>query len=95
MASVGSNPISSAKFEMKYFCDNKRHLVCKPYSIKNLHKMAEDLGIKECWFHKNHYDIPEKRIDEIEQKCEKVSSKDIVRIIGRDDGIGKRASLEN
>ena len=26
---------------MRYFCDNARHLVCEPYSIENLHRMAE------------------------------------------------------
>ena len=64
-----------------YYCDNSRHLVCKPYSIENLHKMAEDLGIKKCWFHKDHYDIPFRRIEEVTAKCNLVSSKDIVRII--------------
>jgi hypothetical protein len=55
-----------------------------PYSIDNLHKMAIELGIKRCWFHKGdlpHYDIPKKRIDEILEKCRIVSSKDIVKII--------------
>lgn len=66
---------------MEYFCDNARHLVCKPYSLENLHLMAEDLNIKRCWFHKNHYDIPKRRIEEITQKCILVSSKDIVKII--------------
>ena len=66
---------------MKYVTDKKRHLVCVPYSIENLHKMAEDLGIHRCWFHKDHYDIPKKRIKEIEDLCEIVSSKDIVNII--------------
>jgi len=66
---------------MKYYTDGKRHLVCIPYSIDNLHKMAEDLEIKRCWFHKNHYDIPKRRVDEIENLCIIVSSKDIVRII--------------
>ena len=66
---------------MNFFCDKKRHLVCVPYSIGNLHKMAEILGIKKCWFHKSHYDIPKKRIDEIEKRCILISSKDIVRII--------------
>ena len=66
---------------LEYFCDNKRHLVCKPYSFVNLHLMAEDLGIKKCWFHKDHYDIPKRRIDEITKKCQVVSPKDIVRII--------------
>jgi FMN phosphatase YigB (HAD superfamily) len=66
---------------MKYLTDKKRHLICIPYSIENLHKMAKDLGIKRCWFHKDHYDIPKTRIQEIEDKCQIVSSKDIVNII--------------
>lgn len=66
---------------MEYFCDNHRHLVCKPYSIENLHLMAKDLNIKKWWFHKNHYDIPKRRISEIQSKCTIVSSKEIVRII--------------
>jgi len=66
---------------MKYLTDGKRHLICDPYSIDNLHRMADDLDIKRCWFHKNHYDIPKRRIKEIEAKCEIVSSKEIVRIM--------------
>lgn len=68
-----------------YFTDGKRHLVCIPYSIENLHIMAADLGISRHWFHntKNlaHYDIPKRRLDEITSKCTLVSSKDIVKII--------------
>ena len=66
---------------MEYYCDDKRHLVCVPYSIENLHKMAKILDIKKCWFHKNHYDIPKRRIDEIKSKCIVVDSKKIVEII--------------
>lgn len=66
---------------MKFICDNQRHLVCVPYSIENLHKMASILDIKKCWFHENHYDIPKKRIGEISQKCEIVTIKEIVKII--------------
>ena len=68
---------------MRYLIDGKRHLICEPYSIENLHKMAEDLGINRCWFHKGnipHYDIPKRRMDEIASKCEIVTSKDIVKI---------------
>jgi hypothetical protein len=43
--------------------------------------MADDLGIKRCWFHKGHYDIPKRRIDEITAKCEVVSSKEIIKIM--------------
>lgn len=43
--------------------------------------MAENLNIKKCWFHKNHYDIPKKRLDEIKEKCYFVSSKEILIIM--------------
>lgn len=66
---------------MKYICDNKRHLICVPYTIENLHKMAKELDIKRCWFHKNHYDIPKLREDEIKKRCTIVSPKNIVEII--------------
>lgn len=64
-----------------YLCDEKRHLVCLPYSIKNLHQMAEDLGIKRCWYHPGkfpHYDIPKRRVEEIKRKCLVRSSKEIL-----------------
>jgi hypothetical protein len=67
--------------ELKYITDKKRHLICVPYSIENLHLMAEQLDIKRCWFHKNHYDIPKQRINEIEKKCQIISQKEIVEII--------------
>ena len=66
---------------MKFYCDNNRHLVCIPYSIENLHRMALELNIKRCWFHKNHYDIPKKRIKEIQSKCIIITSQEIVKII--------------
>jgi hypothetical protein len=47
--------------------------------------MAKDLNIKPCWFHSNskfpHYDIPKKRVEEIQNKCEVVSSRMILDII--------------
>ena len=67
--------------ELTYYCDNMRHLVCVPYSIENLHKMSEILGIKKCWFHKNHYDIPKRRIQEIQSKCQVISPQGILKII--------------
>jgi len=47
--------------------------------------MAKELEIASAWFHRDHYDIPKRRIEEIEAKCTMVSSKDIVRIIKGDD----------
>lgn len=66
-----------------FYCDNARHLVCIPYSIPNLHRMAEELNIKRSWYHggmRPHYDIPKKRIKEIQAKCNIVSSREILLI---------------
>lgn len=65
-------------------CDDRRHLVCHPYSVENLHMVATVLGIKRCWFHAGrlaHYDIPKRRIREVTAACLFVPSRDIVRII--------------
>jgi hypothetical protein len=67
--------------DLKYITDGKRHLICVPYSISNLHVMAKDLDIKRCWFHKDHYDIPKRRIEEIQAKCVLYSTKEIVDVI--------------
>jgi len=65
---------------LTYFCDDKRHLVCQPYSLENLHVMAQRLGLKRHWFHRDHYDIPVKRRAEIENLCIHLTARDIVRI---------------
>ncbi len=74
--------------DLTFVCDQKRHLVCIPYSIENLHKMSEVLNIKKCWFHskkgKSHYDIPKMRIEEITNKCKVVSPKVVMGIINGD-----------
>ena len=72
---------------MKFYCDNKRHLVCVPYSVENLHEMAHKLGIKKCWYHsgdKPHYDIPKRRLNEVTEQCEIVSTREIYNIIKGD-----------
>jgi hypothetical protein len=68
---------------MIYVTDKKRHLVCFPYTLENLHIMAEDLGIGKHWFHKDHYDIPKKRKEEIEGYCIVLHTKEIVKLVGR------------
>lgn len=75
---------------MIYLYDAKRHLVCSPYSIKGLHKMAFELGINRCWFHNvklPHYDIPKKMFRKIHKdpRLNKVSQRVILEIIK--DGI--------
>jgi len=66
---------------LEFLTDGSRHLICLPYSIENLHEMARQLDIKRCWFHRDHYDIPKKRISEIEAKCRMVTSREIVQIV--------------
>lgn len=70
---------------MRYFCDNMRHLVCVPYTEENLHAMAEDLDIHRCWFDGDHYDIPKRRVDEIQGQAEVVSPKEIVQLLKSND----------
>lgn len=71
--------------ELRYYCDDMRHLVCVPYTVENLHRMAEDLGIKRCWFHRGskhpHYDIPKRRIEEVRAKCTVVSPREVLKIM--------------
>lgn len=55
--------------------------------------MAADIGIKKCWFHKNHYDIPRRRIEEISKKCSLVSSKTILRIIKNNSKMNKEKTI--
>lgn len=69
---------------MRYLCDDQRHLICDPYSVEGLHKMADDLNINRCWFHNvrwKHYDIPKRRISEIQAKCQVVDTREILRVI--------------
>lgn len=68
-----------------YFCDITRHLVCIPYTVDNLHRMAQDLKISRCWYRTGngrhpHYDIPKSRIAEIHTKCHLVSDRTILSI---------------
>ena len=69
---------------MTYYTDGQRHLVCVPYSVANLHAMAEDLDLKRCWFHSHpthaHYDMPKRRIAELTARCVTVSPKQILEI---------------
>lgn len=68
-------------WNIAFICDDKGHLICLPYTRENLDRMAEILEIKKCWWHKNHYDIPKKRIREIKAQCIWMSTRDILKII--------------
>ena len=66
---------------MKIFVDNMRHIVCVPYSIENLHAMAEQLGINRCWFHKTHYDAPKTMHAKLLAEYGECSPREIISII--------------
>lgn len=76
---------SSLVDDLEFYCDSMRHLVCLPYSVTNLHRMAKFLNIKRCWFHVGasypHYDIPKMRIAEIQAKCNVVPARTILSIV--------------
>lgn len=66
---------------MRYYSDRMRHLICEPYSVANLHEMAKALDIKRCWYHATpypHYDIPKRRIKEIQDKTTVISPKTLL-----------------
>lgn len=65
----------------KLFVDRMRHLICVPYSIRDLHAMARNLKINRHWFHRDHYDVPKRRIGEINEIAIVVSPKVIARLI--------------
>ena len=71
--------------KLTYYCDSMRHLICVPYSVDNLHRMASDLGIKRCWYHRGsifpHYDIPKRSIVEIQEKCIVIAARELLEII--------------
>jgi hypothetical protein len=61
--------------------DDQRHIVCQPFSLDNLHKVAEYLEIKKHWFHAKpypHYDAPKKWKPPV--VCELVSPRRILEI---------------
>ena len=67
---------------MKVLYDEQRHLITVPYTVENLHRAAQQLGIKRCWFHKDHYDIPKRMMARMpETVAEKVSPREIARIV--------------
>jgi len=75
---------SLAEGELVFYCDKARHLVCWPYTVENLHRMAKDLGIKRCWFHNGsyaHYDLPKKRVAEISAKCRVITSRQLLFLV--------------
>jgi Protein of unknown function (DUF4031) len=83
--------------DLEYVCDDSRHLVCVPFSIENLHRMARELNICKCWYHNSsnhpHYDIPKRRIAEITARCRVVTSFDLLAICRIVDAIQPPAKV--
>lgn len=83
--------------DLAFYVDPKGHLVCEPYTLDNLHAMADFLGIKRCWFHYSktglhHYDVPKKRRAEMQGRCVMVSSRKILAVIlAGDEHVSERA----
>lgn len=72
---------------MRYLTDGKRHLICEPYSVIALHRMANELNIHSCWYHGGrfpHYDIPKMRRAEITARCTLISSRELLAIIKKE-----------
>lgn len=44
-------------------------LICQPYCLENLHKMADELGINSNAFHKNHYKVDRKDFKDFLTVC--------------------------
>ncbi len=69
---------------LTFYSDRQRHLVCVPYTVENLHRMARELGIHRSWFHAHprhpHYDVPKRRISEIAARTQVVSPRMILAI---------------
>jgi hypothetical protein len=82
--------MSEDNSSLTFYCDDQRHLICVPYTIENLHRMATILGIKRCWFHNSpghpHYDIPKRRIAEIKAKCKVITARQLLQLIKEADG---------
>lgn len=70
--------------DLEFICDDARHIICLPYSIENLHRMACRLGLKRCWFHNHpthpHYDMPKLRIEQITKRCRVVSQRELLAL---------------
>jgi Protein of unknown function (DUF4031) len=76
--------MASEAEELTLVTDGRRHLVCVPYSVENLHAMARGIGLSRAWFHAGrspHYDVPVRRRREIEALCRIVRPRELLSII--------------
>lgn len=85
MAIGTADQAGPTRLSARFYHDAMRHLVCVPFSVENLHAMAEELGIKRCWFHASkdhpHYDVPKKRMATIGERSTLVRPRQVLAII--------------
>lgn len=67
--------------ELVYITDGVGNVICLPYSVENLHKMADDLGIKKTWYRDGHYKVPKEIAEDLEEKCDKVTTTTLFRTV--------------
>lgn len=67
--------------ELIYITDGVGNVICLPYSVENLHKMADDLGIAKRWYRNGHYNVPKEIADGLEEKCDKVTTTTLFRTV--------------
>ena len=77
---------------MRYFADERRHLICVPYTRENLLAMADDLDIPRHWYHGGtypHIDMPARQVIRIldDPRVTIVSPREIVMMARPDSGL--------
>lgn len=75
--------------ELRYLCDENRHLICLPFSLENMKEMLFQLELKRKGLSKipckRFYRIPFDRLEEIMAQCEVVAAWEILEIITRNE----------
>lgn len=69
---------------VRYLYDKIRHLVCVPYSVANLHAMANELRIGRHWYDPKpypHYDVPKRMMQSIGSRATLVRPREVLAIV--------------
>lgn len=67
--------------KLLYLTDGVENVICLPYSKENMHKMADDLGIKKSWFKNDRFKVTKEFLDENEDALETVLPTTLFRSI--------------
>lgn len=78
-------PKQKEEVQLRYLCDENRHLICLPFSLENMKEMLFQLELKRKGLSKTpgkrFYRIPHERLLEIMAQCELVPAWEILEII--------------